>query len=1405
MTGEETFEETAGDDGETATRRTGIGHLLYRIIRAIAYLIAGLIVLLLAIIVFLQTPPGKRFIIHEIESFSPSSGLSIQVGSIDGSVLWSATFHDVKLRDANHKLFLQIPSVDLNWRPYKWFFSGLDVRHLVLSNGTLFAFPHLKSSNSNAPILPNFNIRVDRLMIDHLTVEKGLLGTKRVIDFRTSADVRRGKVAIDASGHFGGGDQFKALVHAQPARNIFALDVDWHAPKGGFLAGMVGARQTLTVSVNGKGTWQSWNGKVLAVQGNTRLLDFRLANRSGKYTLVGDVRPDGYLSGTPKRVVGKDVRVNASGNLQHSVLAGNFTMHGSALAIDGKGAIDLGNNSFDRLELSGRLPGPMPLGKSVKLRRTSFDVTLNGPFHDIAMPFKLRVDQLDLGGTKISRITQQGTATYRGKQVTIPLDATIGRVVTGNKLIDHRLVRGHVRGSVVYAASHLTANPLAVHFNGLDARLALDGNLKKGRYRIAGPVMVNGFAYKGLGTIDSRAQVHFAFGGTAPWSGSAKISGQVPKIANSTMASLAGKNVRFAGKVALGSGKPVKLDAFSLTGSNLNLVFSGSIAKGNTSFTGKGTQARYGPFTVSADITGKGPRGELVLANPLPALKLSQVDVKLAPAASGYSVTATGGSMLGKFDGLIAIATPAAGPTTIGVKHFDIAHTRLAGDLQLAKGGAQGTLKASGGGVTGRIDLAPASGAQQLKVSLKARNAQFGKLSIGRATIDANSAFGSGSSSVEANARIEGLNYGSIFIGRLATKAKLANGKGTFDAAIGGRRGSQFELYLNGAIAPGRISLAAKGAYSGKDITMPRDAVLSRTSDGGWKLAPTQLGYGKGFAVINGRFGGKQPDEGHIAMAKLPLSLIDAVAGNAGLDGSMSGLIDFHGGTNGLPVGKARIKIEGLTRSGVLLTSRPLDVALVADLSPALLQARAALSDKSGSLGTMDAQIDKLPQSGALTARLYHGNLSAQLRYQGPAAALWRLAAVDLVDFTGPLHLDAMVHGTLGDPEVTGSLSGDKLRVQSALTGTDLHDVKARGSFSGSRLQITTFAGTGPDGGSVSGSGFVDLAHMTRSHGPQLDLRMAANKAKILSLPNMSATVTGPMRLVSSGVGGTIAGRLKVDKAHWRLGAAQAATQLPDVQIKEINMPADIAPPAKQGKPWRYLIDASASTGIKVDGLGLDSEWSADIKLRGTTAAPRIAGQANIIPHQGFYSFAGVRFDITRGRISFYDSSPPNPRIDLDATTTVNSSLTVNVSVKGLASQPNIVFTSTPALPQEQILAKLLFGGSISNLSATDAVQLGAALASLRGGTGVGPINRLRKAIGLDRLRIVAADPALNRGTSVALGKNVTRRLYVELITDGAGYNATDLEYRITDWLSLLATVSSAGRQSGSAEISKDY
>jgi translocation and assembly module TamB len=328
---------------------------------------------------------------------------------------------------------------------------------------------------------------------------------------------------------------------------------------------------------------------------------------------------------------------------------------------------------------------------------------------------------------------------------------------------------------------------------------------------------------------------------------------------------------------------------------------------------------------------------------------------------------------------------------------------------------------------------------------------------------------------------------------------------------------------------------------------------------------------------------------------------------------------------------------------------------------------------------------------------------------------------------------------------------------------------------------------------------------MSATRGPQLDLRASVKDARLVDAAGLEATVTGPLRIVSNGLGGTIAGRVTVNRARWALGVAAEDVALPRIATREINGEDGRArtQASRRETAWRYLVNATAPNRVLVEGMGLESEWGIDIALRGTVDDPRIGGTARLV--RGDYTFAGTRFDLTRGRIQFDGDGPINPRLDILAETARNGT-NVDIAITGNAQSPAIAFTSDPALPEEEILARLLFGGSVTSLSATDALQLAAAIASLQGGgAGLDPIGDLRRSIGLDQLRIVSADPVIGRGTGVALGKNITRKFYVELVTDGQGYSATQVEYRITSWLALLGTVSTIGRDSVLVQVSRDY
>jgi translocation and assembly module TamB len=251
-----------------------------------------------------------------------------------------------------------------------------------------------------------------------------------------------------------------------------------------------------------------------------------------------------------------------------------------------------------------------------------------------------------------------------------------------------------------------------------------------------------------------------------------------------------------------------------------------------------------------------------------------------------------------------------------------------------------------------------------------------------------------------------------------------------------------------------------------------------------------------------------------------------------------------------------------------------------------------------------------------------------------------------------------------------------------------------------------------------------------------------------------------------------------------------------------------LAPPAAAepgGLPsaWKLDIAVQGVNQLFVTGMGLDSEWRADLRIGGDLNRPVIAGQVQVV--RGSYSFAGRRLDLSRGVIQFTGQSPIDPQLNIQADTTVNGVQAI-ITIGGSAQDPQISFSSVPALPQDEVLARLLFGSSAAQLSGAQALQLGVALNSLRGsGGGLNPLGELRRAAAIDRLNILGADQASGRGTAISAGKYISNNVYVEVVTDARGFTAVQIEVALSRALSVLSQVSSLGGQSLNLRYSKDY
>ncbi|MEM1053507.1 MAG: translocation/assembly module TamB domain-containing protein [Pseudomonadota bacterium] len=1241
---------------------------------------------------------------------------------------------------------------------------------------------------------------------------------------QAKVDIRNGRALIEAQGAFGPEDWVEFLLDAEPDGDRFDLALDYRAAEDGPIAELADLNAAYEARIEGEGNWSDWLGYALitrqqrsqdvagAVASDKTIAAFELTNKAGQYGLLGTITPKFAPGSIRDRTLEGGLSLDVSGTLEASTFDGRVAAISDTLDLRGSGAIDLASNRAAAFQLEGQVRDPNWLAPAVKLEGAQLSALISGPFRDLEIEHDLEVEALAAGqAVTVSRLAQVGVASFDGERLRIPLSAGAQRVLTGSPTIDARLIDGQLEGILTLAGSELNADNTRITFPDLLGELTLRGDMSNGVFALAGPVTARGLSLDDVGVVTVDSKLLAKFGSGIPWSVRANLAGIASKFSNASIANLAGESVRFKGSLGLAANTPVILRQVSLDSERLNATLDSRISGGRTTLAGNGSHIQYGPFSFDASLAGDDLRADLMLKDPYPAAGLTDVSLGIAPSQDGFSLAVSGGSILGPFEGDLKLFLPEDEPSRIGIEALRVFRTNLTGALTLGAGVVSGDLSLSGGGLEGSIAFSPAAeGVQGFDLDLTSRGARFGgdvPARLDYADIDARGFFNGAASRIEGNIAGRGLEYGALRLHAFNAKAQIVDGSGDLQASIAGRRADRFQLKLDGEFSPRRIAVIAQGEYGGRAITMPRRAVLTALDDGGYSLARTQIGFARGFTLLEGQLGGERTQI-DARFARMPLRLADLAGADLGLGGLLSGVATYTQSGNAPAIGNARVKIEGFTRSGLILSSRPVDVFAVADLSPRELAVGARLAEADQRLGHIDARIGGLQRSAlsglSLATRIMRGRLNAELGYDGAAEALWRLLAIEVFDLTGPLNVQARATGSLEAPRITGDLSGDNLRLQSAISGTNISNVSARGRFAGSRLELVQVSGSTSGGGTVNGSGTVDLADISASRGPRIDVRAAVTKARLLNANGLQATISGPLRIVSDGIGGAIAGRVEVDRASWSLGVAAEDLRLPEIPTREQGKDSFASSTAStQSASWRYLIDAKAPSRVAVEGLGLESEWGIDIALRGTVNDPRIGGEARLV--RGDYRFAGTRFELTEGRIEFNPRGPIDPRLDIRAQASANGA-DVIIDITGNSQAPQIAFSSVPALPEEEILAQLLFGGSVTSLSATDAIQLGAALAALRGGgSGLDPIGTLRRSIGLDQLRIVSADPALGRGTGVALGKNLGRRAYVELVTDGQGYSATQVEYRITSWLALLGSVTTIGRDSILAEISRDY
>lgn len=408
---------------------------------------------------------------------------------------------------------------------------------------------------------------------------------------------------------------------------------------------------------------------------------------------------------------------------------------------------------------------------------------------------------------------------------------------------------------------------------------------------------------------------------------------------------------------------------------------------------------------------------------------------------------------------------------------------------------------------------------------------------------------------------------------------------------------------------------------------------------------------------------------------------------------------------------------------------------------------------------------------------------------------------------SGPVAVDLRVNGPFALSSVSGRVRLTDGRLADATLPFSLTGISADVALAGSRADVAV-TGNVSTGGSVSVRGGLGTA---APFDADLDVILSG---VVLRDPQLYRTLAnGEIRLSGPLTGGAlISGRVALPETEIRIASTGlgGAGDLPG--LEHVNEPAAVRETRRRaglldagdggdgaGAGAAYGLDLviSAPNRLFVRGRGLDAELGGELRVGGTTANVIPSGAFNLI--RGRLEILGRRLDLSEATMQLEGSFDPYLRI---VASTVADDVRANVVIEGQATAPDVHFTSSPELPEEEVIAQILFGKRLQNLSALQALQLANAVATLAGRGGDGIVSRVRRGVGLDDLDVQTGEDG---STQVSAGKYLSENLYSEVTVDQTGKSEISLNFDLSDTITIKGRVGTDGDTGLGLFYEKDY
>jgi translocation and assembly module TamB len=522
--------------------------------------------------------------------------------------------------------------------------------------------------------------------------------------------------------------------------------------------------------------------------------------------------------------------------------------------------------------------------------------------------------------------------------------------------------------------------------------------------------------------------------------------------------------------------------------------------------------------------------------------------------------------------------------------------------------------------------------------------------------------------------------------------------------------------------------------------------------------------------------------------------------------------------SSGLSLEAFDVKTAAVSAQGSgVLTSTTADLNLTARLDD-VARLNAGIS---GPLAAV-ARVSKATQNGAWqTSATMTGPGGSTARLSGSVAQSFDTAALQ-ISGSAPLGLanrlttatllqgiadfDLRLNGPLALASLAGTVSARAgTRAVLPAAGLSLTFDQLRANLANANADITATA-RADTGGGVSASGRVGLSSNFAA-----DIKLILNNLVVADPDLFTTSVDGTIALTGPMLNGPkISGTINLGRTDVRVAtvAVGAGGDIPAIVHKfepaSVHRTRDRAGVLSDGKASasggssdiNLDVTVIAANQVYIRGRGLDAELGGRLRLIGTTQNIIPIGQFSLV--RGRLSLLGKRIDMEEGEL--YLQGDFNPSFSLIATTTTDD-LTISITTSGQVSAPTVGFSSSPELPEDEILAQLLFGRAISEISVFQAAQMAAAVATLTGG-GNGIVGSIRDELGVDDLDVTTSDEG---ETALRVGKYLSDEVYTDVTIDSSGQSVINLNLDASDTVTFKGSMSPDGATSLGVFFEKDY